>query len=1811
MGGTALAAPAGQILVNRAEASHDVAGGASLTTVSNTVSTLLPPVSGVALTPDEAVVSGFVSPAAGIVRLFTLTNLANRDDSFRITAAGVTAPASLTAIYFDLNASGVLDAGDAPVTIGATSSPVLSPGGSLGVLVVYSAIGLASGSLVNVSLACESLLSGSVNGLATDGAVIRDQVGGGAIFSDPAAAGQPPLKTADGAARTTAARGTEVQFEIAFANSGTATAANVVLSDPLPTGLAYVPGTLALDGIPLTDGADADAGEASAGSITVRWASVAPGETHRVAFRCRVDMALAPGLLLVNTATLSADGLAAVGTTRAEVLEDPFGVLFQAGSNLPVPGTAVRLFADASGSAPCPIPVLSGTGAPPNVDNQNPFASDASGRYTFLPDPTLLDSPGETLTCYLVTSQSGYLNRLVRLDAVASAATTASAPVYTLTLTPLDNLPLAPPGGFSAVPGPVVLPDVSVFGFNLPLFPAGTLALIKTADRSHAQVGEAIGYRLRLFNAGAVPLNAVTVTDLIPEFTDPVEGAARRITSAGDASMPFSQSGRNLTFDAGTLGPGEAVEIAYRLRIAPGAPAAAVENRAMASGTQPNGEVITAGPARSVVFVRQGIFSFQQFLIGRVYEDSNQDGEFNGDDRGIPGVRVVLDNGMTSTTDENGLYSLPSVPEEARMIGLDPVSYPPGYCPVDEEHRSQHGASRLLRTPLGGGTLLKQNFILAKSDACAPPPRNEPTPPAADVTQAESVATDTAPLDPQRPIRPDEESLHPQEHAAPGTYVSEQVEVLPPVREGAVRVLEPPDGSVATSGGLSLKVRTHRLGSVRVSVNDRIVSDEFLAQKELDDRNQLATFQFSSVPLLPGPNQVRVDALFADGDAGEHVELTVFGRGAATALVITPARDTLPADGRSSAEVVVTLVDDWGNPAQDARVRLQTSAGTFHLEGSTGIDRDVALMTRDGRASAVLVAPPATGRAELSALSGELAGQSGVTFLPAPHPPLLVGVAEGTVTASHEEEAPGKDPATPEQGTHGRVAFFYKGPAFPGTLLTTAYDSDQRLNRTTDTNRLFDLDPLLETYPVMGDSSFRYQETLSNSRAYLKLEKERSFLMYGDFQPDMDDGKLAGYSRKLTGTLLNLENETGDRLSLAIARPDNAFARELIPGAGISGLYRLQHSPILPGSETVAVEIHDRRNPEEVLARQILLRGIDYDLDPLAGTLLFKRPIDAFAGSEFDLVEVVVIYEFQTLGFESMSWTGRGQKGFAHGATRLGFSAIGEDQDGGDDFRLFAADLTQRLPGAGRLDVELARSDGVPLNLGNSTAGIGSSGAGLAARLELSERIEAIRGGVRLSYSDVDEDFVNPYGSTVTPGSRRITLATDSGLAERVRLGVALQDEENQTATVDNSRTTAAVKVTGTVSDQLSLLGGLDHRDFKDDISDERSQSNLLSAGVTYTPVPKWKLAVRREQNLTSESDPSYPNSTFLTASYQQNLDLRYFLKFRDSSAPIAAIADLSVTGLNPPRSKTEMQLGAESRLGSYSTLTSRYQINSGIEGTDSFAVLGLSSRFPVSDTLSVDARGEAGFHAAGPGESFQSISTGVSWLPVEDFRATLRYELRNMDGLGQTLAGGAVGKPTDDLTLLARVEVSDASQNGQDTTLVDILTGAAVRPLARDDFGLLFAWRHRDQRQGSQGPGNQVRVLTDTLSTDAVFQLTPKVRFFGRGALTYSHDEPLGLPIVATTTTLAQARLEYRFRKYFDLAGEGRNVMLWQESLHRNSFSLEFGVWALDQLRVGFGYGITQSRALEGTDESLQDGFYVNFAAKADAILDLFRRKP
>src|SRR2546430_428841 len=142
-------------------------------------------------------------------------------------------------------------------------------------------------------------------------------------------------------------------------------------------------------------------------------------------------------------------------------------------------------------------------------------------------------------------------------------------------------------------------------------------------------------------------------------------------------------------------------------------------------------------------------------------------------------------------------------------------------------------------------------------------------------------------------------------------------------------------------------------------------------------------------------------------------------------------------------------------------------------------------------------------------------------------------------------------------------------------------DAQRHINRTAGRDRLFQLDPLDRVYPLFGDSSTRFEAAQSNSKLYARVDRKRSFVMFGDFDTEMS-APLAGYSRKLTGVKAHLENSRGDSITLTGARPDTAFARDVFP-AGSLGIMQLSNPEILPGSEVVMLEVRDRRNPELII----------------------------------------------------------------------------------------------------------------------------------------------------------------------------------------------------------------------------------------------------------------------------------------------------------------------------------------------------------------------------------------------------------------------------------------------------------------------------------------------------------------------------------------------------------------------------------------------------------------------------------------------------
>lgn len=83
--------------------------------------------------------------------------------------------------------------------------------------------------------------------------------------------------------------GSVITYQIAVAVSGAGTIANLVITDPLPADVTYVPGSSIVDGVAKTDAADADNAEFAANTVTVSLGSVAAPANIVITFRATIN----------------------------------------------------------------------------------------------------------------------------------------------------------------------------------------------------------------------------------------------------------------------------------------------------------------------------------------------------------------------------------------------------------------------------------------------------------------------------------------------------------------------------------------------------------------------------------------------------------------------------------------------------------------------------------------------------------------------------------------------------------------------------------------------------------------------------------------------------------------------------------------------------------------------------------------------------------------------------------------------------------------------------------------------------------------------------------------------------------------------------------------------------------------------------------------------------------------------------------------------------------------------------------------------------------------------------------------------------------------------------------------------------------------------------------------------------------------------------------------------------------------------------------------------------------------------------------
>ena len=574
---------------------------------------------------------------------------------------------------------------------------------------------------------------------------------------------------------------------------------------------------------------------------------------------------------------------------------------------------------------------------------------------------------------------------------------------------------------------------------------------------------------------------------------------------------------------------------------------------------------------------------------------------------------------------------------------------------------------------------------------------------------------------------------------------------------------------------------------------------------------------------------------------------------------------------------------------------------------------------------------------------------------------------------------------------------------------------------------------------------------------------------------------------------------------------------------------------------------------------------------------------------------------------------------------------VAQQQGEEETFTLAGIQLAQNLPRKGILRVELARSRGTLSGFSSTFAGASNVEAerhdGNAIQVSLDQPLPFAQATVRAEFTRTSAHFFNPFGSSVLPGHQEgtVTLEFKPRSGETVRF--AFTDERNQTDNVSNKRQGISARWIKQFNDRLRTTLGYDLRRLVDNTGTFTTgtlSSHLLTAGIDWKPVKRLELSLTREQNL-GDADPTYPTQTTISAKYAMNKWANLFFTQRLSGNPIQPISDVTTTGFGFSSSRRETAVGVQSKLSPNTSLTSSYRLENGINGNDSFATFGLQHRIPVGKTLSLDAGFEHAFHVDGAGKSYSSLTLGTAWLPSDNFRSSVRYELRTRDGLGQALSLGAAGKLSNNLTALSRLQLFRASQNGRSTASADILAALAWRPLKSETSGLLFSYNHRSSGANvtpliggnSFSPSPAVPVISSVANTsdsyhvvsaDGYRQLGDRLELFGRFAFKYSGNSQANTPLLTTQTFLSQERLQYRLTTRFDFAAELRSLWQMQSKTSRHSAGVEIGFWVVPDLRVGLGYNLVNSeRTSIDQPDTRRRGPYITFNTKLSKLFNLF----
>ena len=1078
--------------------------------------------------------------------------LTNRGTDADVVQLAATSSAGWpVALYQDVDGNGRLSAAD--IRLGATVA--LPLGGSMALLAVVDAPATASvGDLNDVRITATSVTDGIAH-----------------IFTDDhltvIARAVANMTVSKSVSRTAATTGDTLRYTITFANVGDADAHKVVIADTLPVGLQFLPGSLRLDGVALTDSADGDAGAVSmlsSGRAAVRVVAdtVAPTITSTLTIDAVVAKSALTGIA-ANVATLGYGDtmrVYAVSGASAATTQITLATLALSeqivGSTVLTVGSQVRLHLTYGNTS--------------TVDARNSVLVDT------LPIELVVTSAGGATVSSSVNAAGKRIAQIVTWPlGTLSPGATASKDIIAHVDFRSSGADIADQAFVAADNAALRSAKVSA---NVALFNATDLKISKAAGVIEAAVGDAVPFTVVVKNVGAATLRGVVIQDILPTG---MRFMPRSVTGADSATV----NGQAVAIYLGTtLAPDASATVHYAAVIATPSASRSLENRAMVRAE--NG-LVYSDTARAVVSQRAALAMRERTMIGKVWLDRNGDGVQGPGEEGLAGVQVWDTNGDVSLTDKEGRFSFRNVATGTHGLRLDPLGIPKNFVLPTR-------ADELIVVNADGWSLPSVNIRLvprlgAPLASCSCSKEQL----AASASSATTLASNMS--------GPAASAVAPVIPAASAVSATPALTVAPllsaEAREASARrelitgagmqLVAPMDGVVIAT--------TRFFAAVRGVPDTKVALYDGATLLRKGTLRGDGTQDFLSVQLSSGPHHLRVVSL--DSAAG------VFGDSIAVHVSGAPNRFTLPTelpplrrDAPRPEVVRVRVLDQWGIPvANRPMVTVATTGAVVDApdEDPSSVGRQLRA-DEQGWVAVPLRAGNASGAGELRLSAEKASGKLALRMFASVRSLLVTGMGQVGV---------GSAPASFSAAT-------VQGAVTDETSVTLSYDS--RRNSSPDGFFQRGYDPLGdEEVPTVGDNSSMRSIAPTTRSLSARVERGMDWVAAGDVETGSfgRTGDLGAYRRSLTGATARVGTGAMTWSGFG-SMTQQSVERSQVRGDGSTGPYMVGAS-IRSGTEVVGVEIRARDNAARVITRQPLTRITDYEIDYTTGAVLLRLPIPA------------------------------------------------------------------------------------------------------------------------------------------------------------------------------------------------------------------------------------------------------------------------------------------------------------------------------------------------------------------------------------------------------------------------------------------------------------------------------------------------------------------------------------------------------------------------------------------------------------------------